>query len=415
MVCCRWLACGGLPLVGALLVACAAAQVSEAAGQVTDTRPNDIAEVLATLSGAHYLVVPLPNKQEPAAADGEQRALDAVDSAAAALDSVADDYQVVSAARQVLDAIESAFEAYSCATCAVDEQYHEACGEFSEFRDRCENGLACSNVIEALSAMSVANTAYAEAVNISGGAIEASDGAARAERLRRLATRVHDLEGDENTDELSAAIGAEYSAIENLHDRASVAAETEIQVPFNVVDRALRAISTATERLIDGDYTRAADVVLATWTLNRRLAVGMRVLWINDGVFRAADETVSSMERYIALVAREARENEEWVREVNALVYQAEAAAVEVEQASVDVRHQDFTPGRNPTTTLCDLSLDRIERAVNGVQRLTFAGRRPVFIPVEAGNQVWGETRGRLEESRQRANAVCAESGVRSK
>ena len=49
MVCCRWLACGGLPLVGALLVACAAAQVSEAAGQVTDTRPNAIAEVIATL------------------------------------------------------------------------------------------------------------------------------------------------------------------------------------------------------------------------------------------------------------------------------------------------------------------------------------------------------------------------------
>ena len=360
------------------------------------------------------LAIPLANEQEPAAAAAAKRALDAVDSAAAALDSVADDYLIVSAAYQVLDAVASASEAFSIslAQFPADEQYHEAFGEFNEFRDRCENGLACSNVIDALSAMSIANTAYAEAVDMSG-AIEASDGADRAERLRRLATRVHDLEGDDNTGELSAAIGAEYIAIERLHERASVADaalyETELQVSLNVVNSALRAISAATDRLIDGDYTRAAEVVLLTEALNRRLAAGRREWWLWNEVIRAADQTVSSMERYATLVAREARDNEEWVREVNRLVDDAEAAAVEVEQASPEARHQDLTPEISIQTTLCATSRNQIERAVTRVQRLTFAGLRPVFVSVEAGDQVWGEMRGRLGESRQRARAACAE------
>ncbi len=346
----------------------------------------------------------------------EQRAFDAVDSAARALGSAsaglgsADDgshYRMLSAAREVLDRIDNAVETLNTATnrYSADDDFHEA---VREFQDGCEEGLVCPEVIEALAALSIANIAYAEGSGVSVDAIEAGD---RTERIQRLADLAGDLEGHEDgVDELSTAIRAEFDAIWSFHELATSADLAVRSLALGVIDRALPTIVTAAEQLTDGNYTRAAELVFTTENLKRLLSTPLENWGPRTPVHVAAHQTVQSMQRYIELAEREARQYDEWVSAVDLLVLEAEEQASEIEREGPEAR-QDITPGINPVVTPCGMSRARIGRHVDLVQKLTFAGWRPAVVPVDDGDQMWDEVRGRLEQFIERVDAICLAGG----
>ena len=90
------------------------------------------------------------------------------------------------------------------------------------------------------------------------------------------------------------------------------------------------------------------------------------------------------------------------MRAVNAAAEQAERLAAEVERAA------GGSGGWLSRVTACLGVRERALQAINRAQSLTAGGRRPTFVSVEAGNQVWAELRARLDEADRRSSAACA-------
>ena len=273
----------------------------------------------------------------------EQRAFDAVDRAIAGLASAAGREETIRTARRVLDAAEEALGAFSGPDRTRDATYARYLAALSEVEAlavRCDNGFRCdtddrgntgvvyfdglvdayATVWEARSDLSAANAAYVEAVGLAG----AAEARERAAEFRRYADRMRRLRGSsddmlQRQRALISASNAANDALNALHDRAIAAHVAANRVALDALGRAVRALSTAAEHLIDDSRPEANEVFRAAGRAERAAAAaadpavsydGNRTDAALDELISAARETVAVLESHVRLGACAAERSE---------------------------------------------------------------------------------------------------------